>query len=395
VIAVSADGQTRAVVVDLLCNSPYYCGPLVAALRAEGILAELASPAFYLEPDFLAAYPVAPWIANLVVGVPRPRALRLAGRAVEVAINGMRLLWRINRRRYEVVHVQWMPLDHRQTVGMRLLRAVCDRAGVRLVFTAHNVLPHDDGDAHSDIVRRNLDRAHLVIAQTDHVASELRITVGTRAPIVVIPHGPLFADRPLPAAADAAARLDWPADPTVLFLGLLRPYKGLDLLSEAWPQVLGAHPEARLLVVGKVLDAAVRPELDRLRALPRVRVVDRYVSVGEMLDSYAVASVVVFPYRRISQSGALMTAAGVGRPSVITPLHGLVEQVRRFTSAVVANEVTGSAIAEALIDGLDRAPELLVAAANDQAALAASAGGWAAIAAATRRAYEGPVSPHR
>ena len=203
-------------------------------------------------------------------------------------------------------------------------------------------------------------------------------------------------DRPLPAPADAATRLGWPPDPTVLFLGLLRPYKGLDLLAEAWPQVLDAHPEARLLVVGKVLDAAVRPELDRLRALPRVTIVDRYVSVAQMLDSYAVAQVVVFPYRRISQSGALMTAAGVGRPSVITPLDGLVEQVRRLTSAVVATDVTGPALAQALIDGLERAPDLLLAAADDRAALAASDGGWAAIAAATRRAYEDlPVSPRR
>ena len=385
--------MTRAVVVDLLCNSPYYCGPLVAALCSEGVLAELASPAFYLEADFLAGYPVSPWIANLAVRVPRPRALRLAVRAVEVAVNGMRLLWRITRRRYDVVHVQWMPLDHRQTVGMRLLRTVCDRAGARLVFTAHNVLPHDNGDAHSDIVRRNLDCAHLVIAQTDHVARELRTKIGTRAPIVEIPHGPLFADRPLPPRADAAARLGWPLDPVVLFLGLLRPYKGLDLLAEAWPHVLSTHPEARLLVVGTVADPAVRTDLDRLRALPRVRIVDRYVSVAEMLDSYAVASVVVFPYRRISQSGALMTAAGVGRPSVITPLDGLIEQVRGLTSAVVSTDVTGPAIARALIDGLERAPELLLAAASDRAALAASQGGWAAIAAATRRAYEEPVSP--
>jgi glycosyltransferase involved in cell wall biosynthesis len=388
--------MTRAVVVDLLCNSPYYCGPLVAALRAEGVLAELASPAFYLEPDFLAAYPVAPWMTNLTVRVPRPRPLRLASRAVEVAVNGLRLLWRINRRRYDVVHVQWMPLDHRQTVGMRLLRAVCDRAGARLVFTAHNVLPHDDGGADPATVRRNLNCAHLVVAQTDHVARQLRTVVRTRSPIVQIPHGPLFVDRPLPTPADAAARLDWPPDPTVLFLGLVRPYKGLDLLADAWLQVLRACPRARLLVVGKVLDSAVRPELDRLRALPRVQVVDRYVSVGRMLDCYAVAQVVVFPYRQISQSGALMTAAGLGRPSIVTPLDGLVEQVRQLTSAVVATDVTGPALAQALIEGLERAPDLLRAAADDRAALEASDGGWAAIAAATHRAYEDlPVSPRR
>ena len=324
------------------------------------------------------------------------RPLRLASRTVEVALNGLRLLWRINRRRYDVVHVQWMPLDHRQTVGMRLLRTICDRAGARLVFTAHNVLPHDDGGVDPAAVRRNLDCAHLVVAQTGHVARELRTMIRTRSPIVEIPHGPLFVDRPLPAPADAAVRLHWPPDPTVLFLGLLRPYKGLDLLAEAWPQVLCAHPEARLLVVGKVLDAAVRPELDRLRALPRVQIVDRYVSVAQMLDSYAVAQVVVFPYRRISQSGALMTAAGVGRPSVVTPLDGLVEQVRRLTSAVVATDVAGPALATALIDGLERAPELLLAAAHDRETLAASDEGWSAIAAATHRAYRDlAVSPRR
>jgi len=44
----------RILVVDLLCNSPYYCAPLVAALNAAGATAELASPQFYLEPSYLA-----------------------------------------------------------------------------------------------------------------------------------------------------------------------------------------------------------------------------------------------------------------------------------------------------------------------------------------------------
>jgi hypothetical protein len=63
---------------------------------------------------------------------------------------------------------------------------------------------------------------------------------------------------------------------------------------------------------------------------------------------------------------------------------------------VVATDVTGPALARALIDGLERAPDLLRAAADDRAALAASDGAWSAIAAATRRVYEGlPVSPPR
>ena len=83
-----------------------------------------------------------------------------------------------------------------------------------------------------------------------------------------------------------------------------------------------------------------------------------------------------------------MTAAGLGRPSVITPLDGLVEQARPLTSVVVATNVTGPSLAQALIESLERAPDLLRAAAADRAALEASEGGWSAIAAATRRAYQ-------
>ena len=101
-------------------------------------------------------------------------------------------------------------------------------------------------------MRQNLDAAHVVIAQTQHVAAELIHEVGTAAPVVVIGHGPLFVDRDLPLQTDAAARLGLAEGRTVLFLGLIRPYKGVDLLAEAWPIVRESVPEALLLVAGKV-----------------------------------------------------------------------------------------------------------------------------------------------
>ena len=182
----------RAVLVDLLCNSPYYCAELSGALRDAGVDAELASPRFYLEPRFLDPTRRSSWIRDLAVHVSRPRPLRLAARAVEGSLNYARLLVRIRARAYDVVHVQWIPLEERASPFMPTLRSQCDRAGSLLVLTAHNAVPHDRVGVDLGALKRNLDCAHLIVAQTDHVARELSRDVGTVSPIVVIPHGPLI-----------------------------------------------------------------------------------------------------------------------------------------------------------------------------------------------------------
>ena len=379
--------MTRVAIVDLLCNSPYYCGPLTAALRAASIDAELVSPRFYPEPGYLDSYPRARWVVDLVVHASRPRPIRLAVRAAEVTFNVSRLIARIVARRYDVIHVQWIPLEDRSSLFMRFLRHRCDAAGVRLVVTAHNAVPHDSQSSSAVAIRQNFDAAHVVIAQTHHVAAELIHDVGTAAPVIVIGHGPLFIDRDLPLQIDAAARLGLTAGRTVLFLGLIRPYKGVDLLADAWPIVRESVPEAILLVAGKV-DMQVRDDVARLRALPGVRVIDRYLSVQEMLDYHAASDVVVFPYRRISQSGALMTAVGLGRPVVVTPIEGLLEQVRGLMSATVADAVTGPAVADAIARALRDVDTKRTLALEDRHSVENSETGWPSIARATVSAYD-------
>jgi glycosyltransferase involved in cell wall biosynthesis len=377
----------RAVVVDLMCNSPVYSAEFTKALVRVGIAAELASPRFYLEPELLDSCPRPSWLVDLVVHARRPRLLRLAVRAVEGSVNFLRLIASIRSGQYDVVHVQWTPFEGRATPFLPMLRRACDRTGTLLVFTAHNAAPHD-AVRRQHALEREMRAPHLIQALTQHVADELAQNVTSATPIVVIPLGPQLTDHVLPAKADAAARLDDPSSPVVLFQGSIRPYKGLDLLRQAWPQVVDAFPSASLLVVGKAAGAEARGHVDQLRELPSVRVIDRYVSFHELLDCFAVADLVVFPYRRISQSGALMTAAGLGKPVVVTPIDGFREQVATLRSAVMADEVSGDAIARALIAGIERRYDLAELAARDRLAIQESPIGWPAVAAAARRAYE-------
>jgi glycosyltransferase involved in cell wall biosynthesis len=378
----------RVVLVDLMCNSPFYCAELTRALCDAGVDAVLASPRFHLEPRFLDAYPRPTWIRDLVVHARRPRPLRLAVRAVEGTLNYARLLARIRARAFDVVHVQWVPFEGRASPFMRLLRSWCDRTETLLVYTAHNAVPHDSARVDLAALRHDLDSAHLVVAHADHVARELAHDIGTVTPMVVIPHGPLFTYRQLPPREEAAARVGRFSRPVVLFQGLIRRYKGLDLVAGAWPDVTKAFPDASLLVVGRVADAFAASDVARLRAQESVHIVDRFVRVSEMLDYYAVADVVVFPYRRTSQSGALMTAVGLGRPTVVTPIDGLREQVEGLRSASVADEVSEAALARALVTSLEQREAMAVAAEEDRRVVASSPTGWASVARATAQAYE-------
>jgi hypothetical protein len=162
----------QVVMVDLLCNAPFYDGALVTALRQNGVDAELASPLFYLEPDYLDPFPRSRWIVDLTVHLCRPRAVRLGTRAIEFPINFSRLIRAVGRGRYDVVHLQWIPLEDRETKFMRALRSACARAKAPLIYTAHNVVPHDTPNANRDVIRSNLGLADLIIAHTDHVAQE-------------------------------------------------------------------------------------------------------------------------------------------------------------------------------------------------------------------------------
>jgi glycosyltransferase involved in cell wall biosynthesis len=109
--------------------------------------------------------------------------------------------------------------------------------------------------------------------------------------------------------------------PVVLFFGLLRPYKGIETLLDAWREVSGAE----LWIVGRP-----RMPLARLeeRAPEGVRFVSRFVPDAELPAYFRRAEVVVLPYtktERLDQSGVLATALAFGKPTVLSDVGGFAE----------------------------------------------------------------------
>ena len=191
-------------------------------------------------------------------------------------------------------------------------------------------------------------RAAAIIALSQHVAETLRKRA-VSAPIHVMSLPPVFAASPLrehlPLRHDGVARVRF------LFFGRFLPYKGLDLLRDAFQLVQAATNRATLQVAG-------HGALDRcapgLRHLPGVVVEERWIAEDEIPALISGADVVVLPYREASQSGVVPQATALGKPVIVTPVGGLPEQIPP-EAGLITKGVDATSLADAMLAMLDPA----------------------------------------
>jgi glycosyltransferase involved in cell wall biosynthesis len=232
----------------------------------------------------------------------------------------------------DVVHFQWLTV---QPLDVRLLPS--DRP---LVLTAHDVLPREPRHGQLAAQRRLYERVDAVIVHSEHGRDRLVDGLGVPFEKVhVIPHGAFHhltdvpGERPLPSELAAVRK------PVVLFFGLLRPYKGIDVLLEAWREIAGAE----LWIVGMP-----RMDVTRLRqtAGPSVRWISRFVPDEEVASYFRRADLVVLPYRDIDQSGVLATALAFGSPLLLTAVGGFPEVAAHGAAVLVEPDDPAALAAE-------------------------------------------------
>jgi glycosyltransferase involved in cell wall biosynthesis len=232
--------------------------------------------------------------------------LKAAGHALGLA----RLVRRVRSWQPDVVHWQWAPLP---SLDLRALRAAGREAGAT-VFTAHDVLPRRSRDAAPlwAELYANCDR---VIVHGAASRDRLLVEVGGVTPerIAVIPHALLHA-------RDGESAPPEHGEARILFFGVIRPDKGLDLLIEALPAVAARVPDVTLAVIGSPR-MPIEPLRERARALGvagRIIWDLRFVPESDVAGVLAGARVVALPYRWIEGSGVLATALACGVPPVVT-----------------------------------------------------------------------------
>jgi glycosyltransferase involved in cell wall biosynthesis len=347
----------RILQVDPSAFTPPYDRALSAALARAGAQVTLATSRF----DYGEVPPAEGYLADerafyrWLPGAPGSK-VRLAAKLAQHVPDMLRL----RRRGADVVHFQWLAVQH--------LDAYLLPRGRPLVLTAHDVLPREQRAAGQRAAQQRLyERMDAIVVHSRHGERRLVEEAGVDPDkIEVIPHG---AFHHLAQLAPAPLPLPDPGKPVVLFFGLLRPYKGLDVLLEAWRGI----EDAELWIVGM-------PRMDtaplKAAAPPGVRFLERFVSDAEVAALFRRADVAVLPYREIDQSGVLFTALAFHTPLVLSAVGGFPE----ISAAVHVPPGDPGALREALRDVLqddDRRAWLRVAAQRE----VVTGHSWDAIAA--------------
>jgi glycosyltransferase involved in cell wall biosynthesis len=138
----------------------------------------------------------------------------------------------------------------------------------------------------------------------------------------------------------------------LLYLGLVRPFKGVEDLVEAFNGLDRAAAERfRLTIVGETWEGWTAPAAAIARSphADLIQRVDRYVTDAELSAYFGAADAVVLPYHRSSASGPLQIAMSAGLPVVVTAVGGLVEAVSDYPGALLVPPRDPAALRGALL----------------------------------------------
>jgi glycosyltransferase involved in cell wall biosynthesis len=315
--------------MDLLPTVPYYTGHLCAGLtHITGLNLQLGATRYAHDPDFFHrmelnhAHGVVDVAAHLRgCGTLVRRGIKLG----EYVTNLIAIALRLLISKPDVLHVQFMPLITKNLPFELWIIKLARALHVKVVYTVHNVLPHDSGDRHRSTFSAVYKLVDRFICHDAHAKKQLTCEFDVpEGRVSVIPHGAFFS------AEDTAARASKPTNDVdktlnVLCQGIIRPYKGISLLLKAWKAAQNAGLSGVLTIVGTG-DKRLLNEIDsevRHLALGSSVVLDfRFVSVEELGAYYRAADVLVYPYSSVTTSGALMTGISHCKPIIASDLPG-------------------------------------------------------------------------
>jgi glycosyltransferase involved in cell wall biosynthesis len=213
---------------------------------------------------------------------------------------------------------------------LSLSKKIIKRGGIEVWRGVHDMRRHPGDIWPTGItIRRLIANSTSLVCFSDYIEKQLH---KTRKPII---RTHLFEVKREPKL--------FASEGSVLFVGRIRKYKGLDLLAKAWPMV--SNQKKILTIAGK---GAGSSKIQQVGA----NVVDKWLSNSEIEDLVRGSKLVVLPYIEASQSGVIAIAHSLSTPVVVTPVGGLIDQISIGKNGLIARDTSPESLAEAIDQAL-------------------------------------------
>ena len=225
---------------------------------------------------------------------------------------------------------------------------IARRAGCPTLAITDNVIPHEPRPFDKPLTKYFLKGCDRFITLSDAVKSDL-LALRPDADVTVLPH-PLYSHfgEKLPRKEAEKALGLAPGKKAILFFGLIREYKGLDILLEAFRDL---PEDYQLIVAGEPYGSFERYQriLDTLPGKDRVHLFLHYVKDSEVKRYFSAADVTVLPYRSATQSGISSVSYHFEVPMIVTDVGGLRDTIGDRGTGMLVDAPESGAVREGIL----------------------------------------------
>ncbi len=235
-------------------------------------------------------------------------------------ISLLKTLGLILRLKPNAIHIQWCKAPYIDYVFMKLVRLLSRKT--KLIYTAHNVLPHAIKKGDRFIFRKLYNEVDSIITHTENSRKELiALCPSAKDKLNVIPHGLISYDvdetEVQKIKSNLVQKYNLKSKTIFLAIGHQHKSKGIDILLKCWNKVLGEDKNSVLIIAG------TNTAYEDLCTSKNILTFSKYLSNEEFNAFIEIANVVVLPYRKISQSGVLLSAIEMEKPLIVSRVGGL------------------------------------------------------------------------
>ncbi len=207
------------------------------------------------------------------------------------------------------------------------------KSKTKVLAMCDNVLPHENRPGDRTLTRYFISNCSGFLTLSDHVKKELQEF--TKKDILSLFH-PINTDLGEPISRiEARNKLELsPEGNYILFFGLVRAYKGLDVLLEALAILNKKSPSVQLIIAGEFYEDRQKYDdlISKLGLIDNVIIYDHFISQSDIPAFFSASDILAQTYYTASQSGVTQIAYHFNLPLIVSDVGGLTEICLLYTS---------------------------------------------------------------
>jgi len=230
--------------------------------------------------------------------------------------------------------------------------------GTRIVYTAHNVLPHEVTKFDRFRAKILYKSVAVIIVHSNFIREKLiKEFPANAAKIHIVPHGNFDNYLPKEVLTKEEARSVFGLsinEKVILFFGYIREYKGLDLLIEAFELVAEKNNNITLIIAGAPVNTELLKKYEHqiLKSKFRERIIYHlnFIPSDKIPVYFESSDVVILPYKSIDHSGIIHLAYSFSKPVIATDVGDFSENIEHNKSGKILERNTPAELAEVILE---------------------------------------------